>query len=106
MRKILTCDHIVTYCHVMEEIFKALADPTRRLLLDRLLTGDEQTLGELADGLNMSRFGVMKHLNVLETAGLIHTRRMGRVKLHSLSAAPIQQVHDQWFAQYVDHSVA
>lgn len=90
----------------MEEVFKALADTTRRLLLDKLVDGGEKTLGELAEGLGMSRFGAMKHLAVLENAGLVRTRRLGRVKLHRLHIQPIQDIHDRWISRYVDHSAA
>ena len=76
--------------------FKALADPTRRRLLDRLYREDGQTLSALEAGLAMTRFGVMKHLRVLESAGLVITRRRGREKLHFLNAVPIRLVHDRW----------
>ena len=85
----------------MEEIFKALADPSRRRLLDRLFERDGQTLTELVDSLPaMTRFGVMKHLGVLEEAGLVSTRRIGREKLHYLNAVPIRLVHDRWIGKY------
>lgn len=85
----------------MEEIFKALADPSRRRLLDRLFERDGQTLTELVDSLPaMTRFGVMKHLGVLEKAGLVSTRRIGREKLHYLNAVPIRLVHDRWIGKY------
>jgi DNA-binding transcriptional ArsR family regulator len=84
----------------MDEVFKALSDPTRRLLLDWLFERDGRTLGELESGLEMSRFGVMKHLRVLEEAGLVLTRRRGREKLHFLNPVPIRLVHDRWVSKY------
>jgi len=85
----------------VELIFKALGDRHRRLLLDRLLERDGQTLGELDAALpGMTRFGVMKHLGVLQTANLITVRRVGRRKLHYLNAAPIQLVLERWFGKY------
>lgn len=85
----------------MEEIFKALADVSRRRLLDRLFERDGQTLTELSDSLPaMTRFGVMKHLRLLEEAGLVTTRRMGREKLHYLNAVPIRLIHDRWIGKY------
>jgi DNA-binding transcriptional ArsR family regulator len=81
--------------------FRALADPSRRLLLDRLYERDGQTLGELAGHLpEMTRFGVMRHLDVLETAGLITTRREGREKRHFLNPVPIRLIHDRWISKY------
>ncbi len=80
----------------MDLIFKALADDTRRMLLDRLRERDGQTLTELESRTGMTRFGVMKHLNLLERAGLIATRKEGRFKFHYLNAAPLQQVVDRW----------
>src|SRR3954471_14410496 len=84
----------------MDEVFKALADPTRRELLDRLFERDGQSLSALEAELPMSRFGVMKHLRVLEEAGLVTTRRRGREKLHFLNPVPIRQVHDRWVSKY------
>jgi uncharacterized protein YndB with AHSA1/START domain len=84
----------------MDEVFKALSDPTRRGLLDELFTRDGQTLGELERGLPMTRFGVMKHLKVLEQAGLVVTRKRGREKLHFLNPVPIRLVHDRWVSKY------
>ena len=84
----------------MDQVFKALADPTRRLLLDWLFERDGRTLSELEAGLEMSRFGVMKHLRVLEEAGLILTRRRGREKLHYLNPVPVRLVHDRWVSKY------
>ena len=84
----------------MDAVFKALADPTRRELLDRLFEQDGQTLGQLEADQPMTRFGVMKHLRVLEDARLITTRRRGREKLHFLNAVPIQQIHERWVSKY------
>jgi len=86
----------------MDAVFKALADPSRRRLLDALFKEDGQTLGALEAGLPMTRFGVMKHLRVLEEAGLIATRRRGREKLHFLNAVPIRLVHDRWVSKYAE----
>jgi DNA-binding transcriptional ArsR family regulator len=86
----------------MDEVFKALADPTRRSLLDQLFERDGQTLGELEGRLPMSRFGVMKHLKVLEEAGLVTTKRRGREKLHFLNPVPIRLVHDRWVSKYAE----
>lgn len=83
-----------------EAIFRALADPTRRWLLDRLFERDGRTLTELESGLPMTRFGVMKHLRVLEEAGLITTRKVGREKFHYLNAVPIQLISDRWISKY------
>jgi uncharacterized protein YndB with AHSA1/START domain len=84
----------------MDEVFRALADPTRRSLLDELFKQDGQTLRALQGRLPMTRFGVMKHLKVLEEAGLVATRRRGREKLHFLNAVPIQLIHDRWVDKY------
>jgi uncharacterized protein YndB with AHSA1/START domain len=84
----------------MDEVFKALADPTRRGLLDALFKRDGQTLSELERRLPMTRFGVMKHLRVLEEAGLVKTRKRGREKLHFLNPVPIRLVHDRWVSKY------
>ena len=84
----------------MEPVFKALADPTRRGLLDALFERDGQTLTELEGRLPMTRFGVMKHLKVLEEANLVVTRRRGREKLHHLNPVPIQQVYERWVSKY------
>jgi DNA-binding transcriptional ArsR family regulator len=83
-----------------DRVFKALADPTRRHLLDRLFERDGRTLTELEDGLGMTRFGVMKHLRVLEDAGLVVAHRSGREKLHFLNPIPIQLLHDRWIGKY------
>jgi uncharacterized protein YndB with AHSA1/START domain len=84
----------------MDEVFKALADPTRRELLDELFRADGQTLSALEDRFAMTRFGVMKHLKVLEEAGLIVTRKRGREKLHFLNPVPIRLIHDRWVSKY------
>jgi len=86
----------------MNEVFKALADPTRRGLLDRLFERNGQTLGELEAGLSMTRFGVMKHLKVLEEAGLLTTRKRGREKLHFLNPVPIRLVYERWVSKYAE----
>jgi DNA-binding transcriptional ArsR family regulator len=86
----------------MDDVFKALADPTRRELLDALYEQDGQTLSALEDRFEMTRFGVMKHLKVLEGAGLVVTRRRGREKLHFLNAVPIRLVHDRWVSKYAE----
>jgi DNA-binding transcriptional ArsR family regulator len=86
----------------MDEVFKALADPTRRRLLDLLFDDDGQTLGALDAELPMTRFGVMKHLKVLEEANLVVTRRRGREKLHFLNPVPIRQIHDRWVSKYAE----
>jgi DNA-binding transcriptional ArsR family regulator len=86
----------------MDEVFKALADPTRRALLDRLFERDGQTLGELEEGVSMTRFGVMKHLKVLEEAGLLTTQRRGREKLHFLNPVPIRLVYERWVSKYAE----
>ncbi len=89
-----------------DRVFKALADPTRRHLLDRLFERDGRTLGELDAELEMTRFGVMKHLRSLEDAGLVVTRRQGREKLHYLNPVPIRLVHDRWIDKYTEHRVS
>ena len=89
-----------------DRVFKALADPTRRFLLDLLFARDGRTLTELESQLEMTRYGVMKHLKVLEEAGLVVTRRSGREKLHFLNAVPIREVHDRWIDKYTERHVA
>jgi DNA-binding transcriptional ArsR family regulator len=89
-----------------DRVFKALADPTRRFLLDLLFTHDGRTLGELEAEVAMTRFGVMKHLRVLEEAGLVVTRRSGREKLHFLNPVPIRSIHDRWIDKYTERHVA
>ena len=86
-------------------MFKALADPTRRFLLDLLHARDGRTLTELEGELAMTRFGVMKHLRVLEEAELVVTRRSGREKLHFLNPVPIRQIHDRWIDKYTERHV-
>ena len=89
-----------------DRVFKALADPTRRHLLDRLFARDGCTLTELESELEMTRFGVMKHLRVLEEANLVVTRRSGREKLHYLNPVPIRQIHDRWIDKYTERRVS
>jgi len=86
-------------------VFKALADPTRRLLLDRLFERDGRTLTELESDVDMTRFGVMKHLRLLEDAGLVVTRKSGREKLHFLNPVPIRQIHDRWIDKFTERQV-
>jgi DNA-binding transcriptional ArsR family regulator len=83
----------------VDEVFKALADPTRRSLLDELFRQDGQTLSALEERFTMTRFGVMKHLRLLEEAGLVVTRRTGREKRHYLNVVPIRLVHDRWVSK-------
>src|SRR5258708_39908359 len=87
---------------VTEAIFRALADPTRRRLLDELFKQDGQTLSALEERLPMTRFGVMKHLKLLEEAGLVASKRRGREKLHFLNPVPIRLVHDRWVSKYAE----
>ena len=89
-----------------DRVFKALADPTRRFLLDRLYERDGRTLTELEAELEMTRFGVMKHLRVLEESGLVATRKSGRQKLHFLNAVPIRLIHDRWIDKYTERRVS
>jgi DNA-binding transcriptional ArsR family regulator/uncharacterized protein YndB with AHSA1/START domain len=110
----LTCDLKVTRVATVESVtnespiptptggavFRALADPTRRAILDRLFERDGQSLGEIEGAFDMSRFGVMKHLHVLEDAGLVTTHRVGRSKLHYLNAVPIRELHDRWIHKF------
>jgi DNA-binding transcriptional ArsR family regulator len=86
----------------MDEVFKALADPTRRELLDQLYGRNGQTLTALEQNLPMSRFGVMKHLKVLEEANLVVTRKRGREKLHFLNPVPIRLVYERWVSKYAE----
>jgi DNA-binding transcriptional ArsR family regulator len=108
----LTRDRMVTYSPAMHDdtdqelVFKALADRTRRHLLDRLFERDGRTLTELESELEMTRFGVMKHLRVLEQAGLVVTRRSGREKLHYLNPVPIRLIHDRWIDKYNERRVS
>ncbi|MGB3763355.1 MAG: metalloregulator ArsR/SmtB family transcription factor [Ornithinimicrobium sp.] len=93
-----------------DEVFKALADPTRRLLLDALFEREGRSLGDLevvvAQQVEMTRFGVSKHLRLLESAGLVLTRRAGREKLHYLNPVPIQLIHDRWIDKYTQRRVS
>src|ERR1700693_4407785 len=86
----------------MDDVFKALADPTRRSLLDELFKQDGQTLSALEQRRPMTRFGVMKHLKLLEEAGLVVSRRRGRQKLPFLNPVPIRLVHDRWVSKYAE----
>ena len=100
---------MVTYNrNVMDDdlVFKALADPTRRSLLDRLFERDGRTLTELESGVEMTRFGVMKHLRILEDAGLVITRKSGREKLHFLNPVPIQLIHDRWISKFDERRIS
>ena len=90
----------------MDVVFKALADPTRRGLLDALFEEDGQTLSALEARVDMTRFGVMKHLRVLEEAGLVTTRKRGREKLHFLNPVPIRLIHDRWVSKYAEPMAA
>jgi len=89
-----------------DRVFKALADPTRRLLLDRLYERDGRSLTELESDLEMTRFGVMKHLRVLEDAQLVVTRRSGREKLYFLNPMPVRLIHDRWIDKYTERRVS
>src|SRR5215207_7323465 len=100
---------MVTYSWVVSDddrVFKALADPTRRFLLDMLFLRDGRTLTELESELAMTRFGVMKHLRVLEDAELVVTRRSGREKLHFLNPVPIRLIHDRWIDKFTERRVS
>src|SRR5437870_4689659 len=98
----LICDYIVTYSLRMDEVFRALADPTRRSLLDELFREDGQTLTALVERFSMTRFGVMKHLRQLEEAGLVVTKKRGREKLHFLNPVPIRLIHDRWVTKFAE----
>jgi DNA-binding transcriptional ArsR family regulator len=87
-------------------VFKALADPTRRFLLDLLFEREGRTLSELEAEVDMTRIGVMKHLRLLEEAGLVVTRRSGREKLHFLNPVPIRLIHDRWINKYTERHVS
>jgi DNA-binding transcriptional ArsR family regulator len=89
-----------------EQIFKALSDSTRRFLLDRLFENDGQTLSDLESEVPMTRFGVMKHLRVLEAAGLVTSRREGREKMHFLNVVPIRLIHDRWIDKFTERQVS
>ena len=100
---------MVTYTRTVgddDRVFKALADPTRRFLLDLLFARDGRTLTELESELEMTRFGAMKHLKVLEDAGLVVTRKSGREKLHFLNPVPIRLIHDRWIDKYTEGRVS
>jgi DNA-binding transcriptional ArsR family regulator len=100
---------MVTYSFAMFDtdlVFKALGDSSRRILLDQLFSRDGQTLSDLESALAMTRFGVMKHLRVLERAGLVLTRRSGREKLHFLNVVPIRLIHDRWIDKYTERQVS
>ncbi len=84
----------------LDELFRALADPSRRTLLDVLHGADGKTLGELCEHLDLTRQGVTKHLDVLEAVNLVITRRRGREKLHFLNPVPLQQIYDRWIAKF------
>jgi DNA-binding transcriptional ArsR family regulator len=90
---------------LLHAVFRALADPTRRYLLDLLFERDGRTLTELESELEMTRFGVMKHLKVLEDASLVVSRKQGREKLHFLNPVPIRMVHDRWIDKYTEHQI-
>ncbi len=89
-----------------DRVFRALADPTRRHLLDRLFARDGRTLTELESELEMTRFGVAKHLKLLEEADLVVVRRRGREKLHFLNPVPIRLIHDRWIDKYTERHVS
>ncbi len=89
-----------------DRVFRALSDPTRRFLLDRLFERDGRTLTDLESGLEMTRFCVMKHLRVLEDADLVVTRRQGREKLHFLNPVPIRLIHDRWIDKYRERQIS
>jgi DNA-binding transcriptional ArsR family regulator len=101
---------MVTYCRAVADdddpVFKALADPTRRFLLDQLFERDGRTLTELESELAMTRFGVMKHLRVLQDAGLVVARKSGREKLHFLNPVPIRLIHNRWIDKYTERQVS
>jgi DNA-binding transcriptional ArsR family regulator len=91
----------------LDGVFKALADPTRRALLDRLADDDGQTLSALVESCpEMTRFGVMKHLRVLEDAHLVTAEKHGREKLHHLNPVPIREIHDRWISRFAEAHVA
>ena len=98
--------HIIALVDDDDRVFKALADRTRRFLLDMLHARDGRTLTELESALEMTRFGVMKHLRILEDAGLVVTRRSGREKLHYLNPVPIRIMHDRWIDKYKERHVS
>ena len=89
----------------MDAVFRALADPTRRQLLDRLFARNGQTLGTLCEEIKMSRQAVTKHLTLLEAANLVATQKRGREKLHFLNPVPINEIADRWIGKYERHKV-
>ena len=93
---------MVSYTGRVEMVFRALADPTRRALLDELFARDGQTLAALTARHGMTRVGLAKHLRLLEESGLVVTRRQGREKLHFLNVIPIRLVHDRWVSKYTE----
>lgn len=96
---------MVTYRRLVDAVFKALADPTRRALLDALFADDGQTLGHLCERFpELTRFGVMKHLRVLEDANLLTTVKVGRTKRHHLNPVPIHQIAERWLDKYAVHT--
>ena len=97
---LFTCNQTVAYCLAMDAVFKALADPSRRMLLDQLHARNGQTLGELCDGLDMTRQAVTKHLGILEDANLIATVKRGREKLHYLNPVPIHEIGVRWIGKF------
>ena len=97
---LLTCNRLVAYYPTMDEVFKALADGSRRALLDRLHARNGQTLNELCDGLEMTRQAVTKHLGILEAASLVSTLRHGREKLHYINPVPIHQIGERWIRKF------
>ncbi len=108
VKRALTCDLLVTYVGQVPDddlVFKALADPTRRFLLDLLFERDGRTLTELETQVEMTRFGVMKHLKLLEEAGLVVARKEGREKRHFLNPVPIRRIHDRWIDKYTERHV-
>lgn len=92
---------MVSYCQAMDELFRALSDPTRRALLDALNVEDGQSLSSLESKFCMSRFGVAKHLKLLEDAGIVVVRKVGREKLHFLNAAPVREMYARWMQKYI-----
>ena len=88
-----------------DAVFRALADASRRRLLDRLHARNGQTLGELCEGLEMTRQAVTKHLGILEEANLVSTRRQGREKLHYINPVPINEIADRWISKFERHTL-
>ncbi len=99
-RQGLTCISHLTERHDTDLLFRALADPSRRRLLDLLHAHDGRTLGELCEFLDMTRQGVTQHLDLLEVANLIATARRGRQKLHFLNPVPLQAIYERWIAKF------